>query len=211
VSKGYGKTGHGGPKVSVGVATAPATTAPSPAKPTEGSAGKNYEAQTTKVEKYFQDRPEALKRVKDYTGAGSRAMNLMAIEGYDAMVKERGKEEAQRLLKKARDLQVALHGAPKLEATVHRGMTLPKKTIDELIARREFVAKNFFSTSISKGGAFSGNVKLTIRQHSGVPVEKISSVKSEREVLLPAGIRYRITSVRKVKGTYFIKMSEVRR
>jgi hypothetical protein len=206
VSKGYGKTGHG-PKMSPAVVAALAIAASS----TEGRAGRNYEVQATKVATYFKERPEALKRVKDYTGSGSRAMNLMAIEGYDATVKERGKEEAQRLLKKARALQLALHGAPKLEATVYRGMTLPRKTIDELVARGEFSAKNFFSTSISKGRAFSGKVKLTIRQHSGVPVEKVSSVAHEREVLLPAGTRYKVTSVRKVRSTYHIHMTEVRR
>lgn len=90
-------------------------------------------------------------------------------------------------------------------------MSFPDAMITKMIATKEFVSKNHWSTSVSPSGAFGGNARITIKQHSGLALQRVSLFPSEREVLMPAGIRFKVTSVRKVGGVYHISMSEMKR
>jgi hypothetical protein len=57
--------------------------------------------------------------------------------------------------------------------------------------------KGFSSTTKKKGGAGFGNVRFIIHGHSGVGVDvsPLSAEKSEEEVLLPPGTKYRVRKV----------------
>ncbi len=66
-----------------------------------------------------------------------------------------------------------------------------------------FIDRGFFSTSVLEG-VWSGNVHMTVELPKGVPVawvKPISQHKGEDELLLAAGLKYRVVSVTKGYGS----------
>jgi len=181
-----------------------------------GVSTSNYEAQAERVAEYL-TRPEnktAYESVYDYTRSGYARMNKMLIMGFSAYAKQMGLEAAQRELEKAQVLQKALVDARKrglnYTGEVHRGMALPQKLINKWTSSKIVVNNNFFSTSVDSSRAFDGNVVLHIRTKTGIPIEKVSHFKHEKEVLIPSGRRLRVLSHRvDSDGITHISMKEL--
>lgn len=112
----------------------------------------------------------------------------------------------------AAEMKVALNNAlmkgPKHESAkpLHRGITLEPDQLEALLSKntvgsvQKFDA--FTSTSVSEKVAKDfGNVRFRIANHSGkgVNVAKLSIFEEEKEVMLPAGTKYKVTKVTKGK------------
>lgn len=72
---------------------------------------------------------------------------------------------------------------------------------------KTFIDRGFFSSSVTEG-TWSGNLHMTLEVAKGVPaawVKQISKNPSENEMLLAAGLKYRVVSVEKGYGNV-IKM-----
>lgn len=72
--------------------------------------------------------------------------------------------------------------------------------------------KGFMSTSVGSRAAFSGRVILQIEAPTGTPmafVKSISHYKSENEMLLAAGTRYRVEEVTQSGGTFIVRVRVV--
>lgn len=112
-------------------------------------------------------------------------------------------------LKKTLESARAMQGAVKrtiaagatFSGTVQRGMSLSHADLQSVISRREIVNKSLWSTTVSKAVAsknFGGNVRLHIKQKNGIALSKISKFKKEKEVLLPAGGRWKVKRVQTI-------------
>ena len=97
--------------------------------------------------------------------------------------------------------------AARYKGTVYRGMNLEKADLDDLLKRYEAGGPALAMESWTKNPDLSdftigahNPVKLKITNKHGVDIERFSGIKSEREVLQPKDVRYR---VKKVERTEF--------
>ncbi len=166
---------------------------------------------------------ERLAVVESYTGPEYRTMNEMLYMPIEAL-KERGystqsiketqaqNHKLQEALKAAKEAGHACHGV------VYRGVAAWPGLMQEIEAGGEVGFKAFASCSTNQmtSESFINSSKGTpvmfrLRQKSGVPVDKVSMNQGEREVLLPAGVRFRIIDKRPATfrdGTGFIVDAE---
>ena len=96
--------------------------------------------------------------------------------------------------------------AARYKGTVYRGMNLEKAELDDLLKRYESGGKALAMESWTKNPDLSdftiggGNpVKLRIVNKHGVDIERFSGIKSEREVLMPKNVRYRVKNVERAE------------
>ncbi|MFA5186305.1 MAG: hypothetical protein WC551_07515 [Patescibacteria group bacterium] len=98
----------------------------------------------------------------------------------------------------------AMDRAPKHAVTVYRGLALTDSQIGDLIKTKELVFDAMASSSrsakmaqtfIGSTGYGKRGVFMQIRQKSGIPVESISEIKGEREIMIRKGTAIKITSV----------------
>jgi len=96
---------------------------------------------------------------------------------------------------------------------VFRGARLDQKYIkkyQDVFDNNKPIQHHFFtSTSHTIGAEFSGNVKYSIYSKRGVSIEKLSDHAVEKEVLLNAGTKFKIISMRTDGGVTYIKMEEI--
>jgi hypothetical protein len=93
-------------------------------------------------------------------------------------------------------LQKAIEKAEPMPSpvTVHRGFEASDvDALHEELKSGSFTDAGFMSTSTDPGGAFSGNVKLTIKARHGLDASHYGS--NSGEMLLPAGSEFRVISV----------------
>jgi hypothetical protein len=188
-----------------------------------GAGGAGYDSAAAAAANYFSGDAGRAARIRDYTGPGYSRMNELLRNGYDAYAAEHGSSAARRQLDKARALQRDLAHAPeaaRYKGTVVRGTTMARAEIDKMRRTGQWTNKSMLSTTISKGVAhdFGGyrtptpgkiGVRFTILQRSGVAVERASAASSEREVLIRAGVRFRVVSVRVRAGVAHVKMEQL--
>ncbi len=177
-----------------------------PGKKGQGSSSgapgaKVYKAAVADTARFLESRPELLKPIKGYTGAGYLRINEFLREGFDAFAKKYGKAAAKEQLARAQDVQRAINRTSEAGHTfkgdVLRGQSASAEQIAHWIKRGEIVNRSLLSTTVAKATAkdFTGNVVLHLKQVSGVAIAGVSNFKHEKEVLLPAGRRFRITKV----------------
>ena len=105
---------------------------------------------------------------------------------------------------------------PSLEPILlHRGQNFTgignAKNHDDLMKMvgQTWKADGFMATSVGGNAAFGGNVRLDIEAPPGTPmayVSHISHFKGENEMLLAAGLSYRIISVKQMNGTSVVRV-----
>jgi hypothetical protein len=184
---GPGKKGHGG------------TDGRGPASPAKAFASSSQAAA-----EYFAKHPDQEKAIKSYTGSGYLKVNELLRKGLDEFTAKYGKADTKATLARAQSMQVAVNRAAAaghvFKGETVRGMEASPGHIAKWIERGEIVNRSLWSTTISRGVAknFQGNLVLHLKQHSGVALGKVSLLKHEKEVLIPAGKRFKITKSRKV-------------
>lgn len=105
---------------------------------------------------------------------------------------------------------------PSLEPILlHRGQNFTgignAKNHDDLMKMvgQTWKADGFMATSVGGNATFGGNVRLDIEAPPGTPmayVSHISYFKGENEMLLAAGLSYRIISVKQMNGTSVVRV-----
>lgn len=114
----------------------------------------------------------------------------------------------------ARRLQEALLKLPAQPGTVYRGLSMSAEEIaaysQAKTAKKPVIWTAFSSTSTDLKQAFGGGVIVEIKAKSGRNVMALSDVEKEKEVLLPAGTKLLIKSVKAKKGGLtYIKAEEL--
>ena len=108
------------------------------------------------------------------------------------------------MAKKVREAQAGMRPSERA-MVVHRGADVRQfnvSSVDQSLVGKTFQDNGFMSTSVGSNPAFSGTVRLDIEVPEGTPVafvQSISHYASENEMLLAAGTRYKVLSV-KVSG-----------
>lgn len=164
--------------------------------------------------RYLGNQPE-LSELEYYTGSGYRPMNA-ALAG-----RSKGPESKEQL-KLANKLQGmllrAVDNGHAFEGIVYRGLKgLDEKTMNSFLTNEEFGFPAFTSTSVNEeisksnfGGGYSdSSIMLRMRQYSGVPVDAVSQVQGEKEVLLHAGTRWKVVGRSQVDGKHWIDLEQM--
>lgn len=130
---------------------------------------------------------------------------------YDIIAADRGKEATETGRRYAGLIDQALTRAPKLKATVYRGIAVNKETLDRIVVQDEYTLQSVTSTSpdasVSRVFAETSvtpdkpyGVIFEIENASGVPIDTVSNATvSERESLLKKGTKVRVKSVVRTK------------
>lgn len=112
----------------------------------------------------------------------------------------------------AKAINAALAKAPKVEQTVFRGIAVNRETLHNIMrdktitldsmssaSRNALEARRFVSDNVKRNNIPKYNkpygVILKIKQRSGASIDTMSHSKGEREVLLPKGMRLRVTKL----------------
>lgn len=145
-----------------------------------------------------------------YTGGSYASINGV-LRHDEGKAKYLGEDAKQNYANLAVKMQDGMRPLPK-SITVYRktgmkqfpGLTGNAKFDDvKAFDGKVFIDRGFFSTSVSEG-VWSGNVHMTVELPKGVPVawvKPISRHKGEDELLLAAGLKYRVVSVTKGYGS----------
>lgn len=201
MSKGKGSAGKKGHGSTTGAKTTP---------------GRAFAASSKGAAEYFAKHPEQQQAVQHYTGYGYKRVNELLREGYDAFATKHGKAAAKATLASAQQMQIAVNRAAAaghvFKGETLRGMSASKEQIAHWIKAGQLVNKSLWSTTVAKSvatGSFGGNLVLHIKQHSGVALGVVSHFKHEKEVLIPAGKRFKITKSRKAGGVTHLYLRQV--
>ncbi len=93
---------------------------------------------------------------------------------------------------------------------VYRGISLTDEEVDAIFGGDLFIDQAFFSTAAEKSSAFEGNVQIKAYSKTGVIVQELSMVPSEKEDLFKPGTPFKIISVKSLSyGTWEIFLSEI--
>lgn len=179
-----------------------------------GRGGGGYAAASQGAVDFFGTHTMLRTSIVDYTGASYRRTNELMREGMTKFSQKYGEKMAKHTLGVAQGTQRALNRA--IEAgvtytgTTYRGMEISKAELSKWTSSGTAVNRGIWSTSVSKSVAkqFSTNAVITIRKVRGVAVKGISMVPRENEVALPAGTRFKLVSVREVKGVHHITLEQ---
>lgn len=167
-----------------------------------GAKGSGYKASVADTARFLEAHRELLRPIKVYTGLGYLRVNELLRDGFDAFAQKHGKAAAKDVLAKAQDVQRAVNRTSEaghsFKGDVLRGQSASSEQIAHWIKRGEFTNRSLLSTTVAKGVAnnFTGNVVLHLKQVSGVAIAGVSSFKHEKEVLIPAGRRFKITKTK---------------
>ncbi len=201
MAKGKGSAGKKGHGSTTGAKTTP---------------GRASAASSKGAAEYFAKNPEQQAAVQDYTSFGYKRVNELLRDGFDAFATKHGKAAAKATLAKAQKMQIAVNRAAGaghvFKGETLRGMSASHEQIAHWIKRGELVNKSLWSTTVSKSVAtsdFRGNLVLHIKQHSGVALGVVSHFKHEKEVLIPAGRRFKITKSRKAGNVTHLYLRQV--
>lgn len=92
---------------------------------------------------------------------------------------------------------------PDFTGTVYRGTTLPEDVLAQHREGAVVTYEAFTSSSRSRDSAFSGSHRFVIQSKHGKQVEALSRYGREREVLFPAGTRFRVLRVEARGGSNY--------
>lgn len=164
---------------------------------------------------YFKTDPGRLQRVRDYTDSRAK-------DGYRSINSSlRAGNPTPAAMKLTEDMR----GAPKFSGEVHRSAVVPKAYAQDLkdisgVPHTAVKANSFWSSSrdekVARGFARPGDKKdgqvrlmMHMQTHSGVPLESVSRIKGEQEVLISPGTRFRVTKAEKKGDVLHVHMQEL--
>ncbi len=106
--------------------------------------------------------------------------------------------------KQADEIETFLNQAPKYEGTVQRGLNMPRKDLDDLLAGYKSGGESLAMESWTKGKVLNDftagadqHVILRAKNKRGVDITEYSEFAKEEEVLIPTGARYSLKGVQK--------------
>lgn len=143
-------------------------------------------------------------RVRQYTGDGFSELNRRIRSGNPDEATARGAEKLDAAVRRSRADR---------DVTLYRGV----RDMPQLLPGETFTEEGFASTSTSKpvavgyAGVDAGRALLKIKVKRGQPAlatKGLSDNPTEKEVLLPRGVRFRVVRVRTVKGQFGLDVPE---
>ena len=139
-------------------------------------------------------------RAQQFNAAQKKGKKLSSYQ--EAQIKKIGINDKH--LKQANEIESFLKAAPKYEGTVQRGMNMPKKALDDMLANYKAGGESFAMESWTSGKALNDftvgadqHVILRAQNKRGVDIAKYSEFGNEKEVLMPTGSRYSLKGVQK--------------
>lgn len=132
--------------------------------------------------------------LRKYTGSAYQDMNMHLRDGLSV-----GRSTTNAITEAQRGMRPSTQ-----PILVHRGTNFSQFGVQDAAQARQLVGKTmqdngFMSTSVGGSAAFGGDVLLEIECPTGTPmafVKSISKYSRENEMLLAAGTKYRVLSVR---------------
>jgi SPP1 gp7 family putative phage head morphogenesis protein len=139
-------------------------------------------------------------RAQQFNAAQKRGKKLSSYQ--EAQVRKIGINDKH--LKQANEIESFLKAAPKYEGTVQRGMNMPKKALDDMLANYKAGGESFAMESWTSGKVLNDftvgadqHVILRAKNKRGVDIAQYSEFANEQEVLMPTGSRYSLKGVQK--------------
>ena len=139
-------------------------------------------------------------RAQQFNAAQKKGKKLSSYQ--EAQIKKIGINDKH--LKQANEIESFLKAAPKYEGTVQRGMNMPKKALDDMLANYKAGGESFAMESWTSGKVLNDftvgadqHVILRAQNKRGVDIAQYSEFGNEKEVLMPTGSRYSLKGVQK--------------
>ena len=106
--------------------------------------------------------------------------------------------------KQADDIEAFLNQAPKYQGTVQRGLNMPQKDLEDMLAGYKAGNESLAMESWTSGKVLNDftvgadqHVILRAKNKRGVDIAQYSEFANEKEVLMPTGSRYTLKGVQK--------------
>ena len=151
--------------------------------------------------------------LKTYTGENFDSVRAQEFRAAQQQGKKLSRYEAAQVKmfdsnpkhkKQADDIEAFLNQAPKYKGTVQRGLNMPQKDLEDMLAGykagNESLAMESWTSGKSSGDFTVGgdqHVILRATNKRGVDIAQYSEYANEQEVLMPTGSRYRLKGVQK--------------
>jgi len=139
-------------------------------------------------------------RAQEFRAAQEQGKKLSRYE--KAQVKKFGSNPKHK--KQADDIEAFLNQAPKYKGTVQRGMNMPQKDLEDMLAGYKAGNESLAMESWTSGKVLDDftigadqHVILRAKNKRGVDIAQYSEFANEQEVLMPTGSRYRLKGVQK--------------
>ncbi len=139
-------------------------------------------------------------RAQQFNAAQKKGKKLSSYQ--EAQVRKIGINDKH--LKQADEIESFLQAAPKYRGTVQRGMNMPKKALDDMLASYKAGGESFAMESWTSGKVLNDftvgadqHVILRAENKRGVDIAQYSEFANEQEVLMPTGSRYSLKGVQK--------------
>ena len=139
-------------------------------------------------------------RAQEFRAAQEQGKKLSRYEA--AQVKKFGSNPKHK--KQADDIEAFLNQAPKYEGTVQRGLNMPQKDLEDMLAGYKAGNESLAMESWTSGKVLNDftvgadqHVILRATNKRGVDIAQYSEFANEQEVLMPTGSRYSLKGVQK--------------
>ena len=138
-------------------------------------------------------------RAQEFRAAQEQGKKLSRYE--EAQVRKFGINPKHK--KQADDIEAFLSKAPKYEGTVQRGMNMPQKDLEDMLAGYKAGNESLAMESLDSGKVLNDFTVGADRTSSGaknkrgVDIAQYSEFANEQEVLMPTGSRYSLKGVQK--------------
>lgn len=139
-------------------------------------------------------------RAQEFRAAQGQGRKLSRYE--EAQVRKFGDNPKHK--KQADEIEAFLDQAPKYEGTVQRGLNMPQKDLEEMLAGYKAGNESLAMESWTSGKVLNDftvgadqHVILRATNKRGVDIAQYSEFANEKEVLMPTGSRYRLKGVQK--------------
>lgn len=169
----------------------------------------DYTQRADRFASFAEDKPEVLAPIKAYTSR-SGPVNMAARRLAKGL--EVAPEAAQMVVDLQQSLDAAVDAGHAVPGRAYRGLDA-KPEIIEALKTGKFTTASFMSTSIDpiEAEAFMlGNqMRMTVAQKTGIPLESVTSVKGEKEILLRSGTNFQVDSMVRVHGVWEVHLTEI--
>jgi|TARA_R100000030_G_scaffold34961_1_gene26094 SPP1 gp7 family putative phage head morphogenesis protein len=151
--------------------------------------------------------------LKTYTGENFDSVRAQEFRAAQQQGKKLSRYEAAQVKKfdsnpkhkkQADDIEAFLTQAPKYEGTVQRGLNMPQKDLEDMLAGYKAGNESLAMESWTSGKVLNDftvgadqHVILRTKNKRGVDIAQYSEFANEQEVLMPTGSRYSLKGVQK--------------
>ena len=151
--------------------------------------------------------------LKTYTGENFDSVRAQEFRAAQQQGKKLSRYEAAQVKKfdsnpkhkkQADDIEAFLNQAPKYEGTVQRGLNMPQKDLEDMLAGYKAGNESLAMESWTSGKVLNDftvgadqHVILRATNKRGVDIAQYSEFANEKEVLMPTGSRYSLKGVQK--------------